>query len=172
MFRNALNHKNCTIFRLTVAAAAVCLSLFVFAGCSLLKTVKDQLSSSNIPDGYTKKEEHWDTWGFQDATDYCKYFYENAEPFENDPDFSRVTSGDIENLSEYFDDFQQWVAASGWLEEVYDFNTDCITNGDYFLIKTLEGKPIGDSYYEKFDNYSVYFFDTETCILYYIHNNI
>ncbi len=40
------------------------------------------------------------------------------------------------------------------------------------LIETKEGKPIGDSFYGKYDNYSVYFFDTDSCVLYYLHSNI
>ena len=53
----------------------------------------------------------------------------------------------------------------------YDFNQTCISAGDYVLIKTKEGEPIGDSYYEKYDNYTLYFFDTESLTLFYIHNN-
>lgn len=44
--------------------------------------------------------------------------------------------------------------------------------GDYARIATKEGEKIGDSKYQKYDNYSIYFFDTETLTLYYIHNNI
>ena len=47
-----------------------------------------------------------------------------------------------------------------------------ISEGDYVLIETKEGKPIGDSFYGKYDNYSVYFFDTDSCVLYYLHSNI
>ena len=54
----------------------------------------------------------------------------------------------------------------------YDFDVTKITEGDFFRIKTKEGESIGDSKYQKFDNYTLYFFDTETLTLYYIHNNI
>ena len=54
----------------------------------------------------------------------------------------------------------------------YDFNESIINEGDYVKIKTKEGQPIGNSKYKKYDNYNVYFFDSETKTLYYIHSNI
>ena len=54
----------------------------------------------------------------------------------------------------------------------YDFLNDYISEGDYFYIKTKEGEKIGNSYYGKYDNYTIYFFDTDQNILYYIHSNM
>ena len=54
----------------------------------------------------------------------------------------------------------------------YDFDVNSITENDYVRIVTKEGTPIGDSIYGRFDNYSVFLFDSETLTLYYIHNNI
>ena len=51
----------------------------------------------------------------------------------------------------------------------YDFDVNIISDGDYFIIKT---KNQDDSWYDLYDNYSVYFFDFESHILYYIHFNI
>ena len=56
--------------------------------------------------------------------------------------------------------------------EEYDFDDSCISAGDYFYIKTKEGEAIGNSKYEKFDDYYVYFYDTELATLFYIHSNI
>ena len=53
-----------------------------------------------------------------------------------------------------------------------DFDVNSITENDYVRIVTKEGTPIGDSIYGRFDNYSVFLFDSETLTLYYIHNNI
>ena len=47
-----------------------------------------------------------------------------------------------------------------------------INSGDYFYIYTLEGKPIGQSIYGKYDNYDVYYVDIESCTVYFIHSNI
>lgn len=60
---------------------------------------------------------------------------------------------------------------AGRLDE-YDFNEVIINEGDYVKIKTKEGQTIGNSKYKKYDNYHVYFFDSETNTLYYIHSNI
>ena len=54
----------------------------------------------------------------------------------------------------------------------YDFDDSCISKGDYFCIKTKEGQEIGTGNYDKFDNYTVYFYDSESSILFYIHTNI
>ncbi len=54
----------------------------------------------------------------------------------------------------------------------YDFSESNITQGDYVYIKTKEGEKSGNSYYDKFDYYTVYFFDLEQHTLYYIHNSI
>lgn len=54
----------------------------------------------------------------------------------------------------------------------YDFDESVINSWDYIRIKTKEGEKIGDSKYEKYDNYSVYYFDIETLTLCYIHSNI
>lgn len=54
----------------------------------------------------------------------------------------------------------------------YDFDNDIITAGDYVYIDSKEGKKIGSSYYEKFDDYNVCLYDIDSHTLYYIHNNI
>jgi hypothetical protein len=124
-----------------------------------------------VPEGYMDKEEHFDKNGFQDYTDYCKYYYDSAEAFESNAFYEPVTDDDIENIRSYFMNFRFWMMGSDRLNE-YDFNSFCITSGDYVRIITKEGQPIGDTRYGKFDNYTVYFFDTDTCTLYYIHGNI
>ncbi len=32
-----------------------------------------------VPKGYINAEEHFDTEGFQDYTDYCKYYYQDIQ---------------------------------------------------------------------------------------------
>ena len=59
------------------------------------------------------------------------------------------------------------------LARKYSFDRNVqINKGDYYYIYTLEGKPIGNSKYRKFDNYDVYYVDIETKTVYYIHANI
>ena len=108
--------------------------------------------------------------GFQDYTDYCKYYYvkqENIlEEVKNSPYFKPVTPDDIKELNSYFDNFE------GWLENVeykdkYDFQRNDIDTGDYFYIENDE---ISEKH--KYWDYDVYFFDVQTQTLFFIHNNI
>ena len=140
--------------------------LFVFLafclyGCSI---------DPNIPNGYTGKEEHFDKNGFQDYTDYCKYFYKDATAFENNPNYHKVAESDISKIKEYFDHFKQFM--EGDRAGKYDFDTKCMTGGDFVLIESKEGVSDGNIVYGKYDNYNIYYFDTESNILYYFHNNI
>lgn len=123
-----------------------------------------------VPKGYINAEEHFDTESFQDYTDYCKYYYQDKSAVEKDARYNRVSKADIAAISNYFAHF--WSSAATNVANAYDFNPDSISEGDYVLIETKEGTPIGDSFYGKYDNYSVYFFDTDSCVLYYIHSNI
>ncbi len=126
-----------------------------------------------IINGYYDKEEHYDPNGFQDYTDYCKYFYNEKydDKFKKNKLYSQVSEEDISNIISYFENFKEWMNLSNRSDE-YDFSESSITQGDYVYIKTKEGEKIGDTYYDKFDNYSVYFYDTEKHTLYYIHSNI
>ncbi len=108
--------------------------------------------------------------GFQDYTDYCKYYYakqENIlEEVKNSPYFKPVTYDDITELNSYFDNFE------GWLEYVkykdnYDFQRNDIDTEDYFYIENDE---ISEKH--KYWYYDVYFFDVQTQTLFFIHNNI
>lgn len=128
-------------------------------------------SDKGVLKGYIGKDEHFDKEGFQDYTDYCKYYYEKSNNlfFKNDT-YSELKEEDIENIRSYFTNFESWMNAADRVDE-YDFDNSCISEGDYIYIKTKEGEPIGNSNYKKFDNYSVYFYDTESSTLFYIHSN-
>ena len=58
-----------------------------------------------------------------------------------------------------------WVREEPDVEAGYDFDISEIEEGDYFYIET-------DEFYDEFGCYDVYYFDMETEILYYFHNNI
>ena len=97
--------------------------------------------------------------GFGDSTDYGIYTFPGAKPED----------------SEYF---KNWVNVTregdddNALVVNYHFSRDDIDEGDYLYIYDREGKPIGDGAYSKYDYYNVYFFDSQTTMLYYFHNNI
>ncbi|MBB6715530.1 hypothetical protein [Clostridium gasigenes] len=129
-------------------------------------------SDKGILNGYISKDEHFDKDGFQDYTDYCKYYYDaSSDLFLENDIYSTVKEDDIENIRSYFTNFASWMDTADRAEE-YDFDDSCISEGDYIYIKTKEGEAIGSSNYKKFDNYYVYFYDTQSATLFYIHSNI
>ncbi len=128
---------------------------------------------TSLPD--YESREFYTSGGFQDYTDYAKYFYDSitAQDLESSEHFTVTTDEDVEEILLHIDDFEGWVeAVGGELEENYDFDRSIVTEGDYFCIETKYGEPIGQGFYEKFYNYSVYYFDVDAQILYYFHNNI
>ena len=148
-----------SILRLAIPAVLLVLLL---GGCS---------PNYEIPKGYIDKEEYIDPHGGQDFTDYCKYYYPNDGVPAIHKNYQEVCEADFEEIQGYFSDFARRMETED-REGEYDFDPACITPGDYVRIRTKEGTPIGDSYYQKYDNYTVWFFDTEDCVLYYIHSNI
>ena len=141
----------------------LCLTALMAAflcGCSV---------NREIPRGYTDKEEYiHDIW--QDGTAYCKYYY----PDDNVPVihsyFREVTEEDIAGIRGYFADFAGWMEVEN--EDGYDFDPACVTPGDYVRIRADEFGSPGDLIYDKYFGYTVWFFDTESCILYYIEVNL
>lgn len=111
--------------------------------------------------------------GFQDYTDFCKYFYndESIKNFETHNKFKIVKKSDIENIKSYFENFDDRVSHQSYYNK-YDFDYQTqVKEGDYFNISTKEGTKIGESIYDKFDSYDVYYVDMEKCIVYFIHSN-
>ena len=108
--------------------------------------------------------------GFQDYTDYCKYYYANQEnvleKVKNNPYFKPVTPDDITELNSYFDNFEGWLEYVDYKDK-YDFQRNIIDTEDYFYIENNETE---EEY--KYWNYDVYFLDVQTKTLFFIHNNI
>lgn len=143
--------------------ALVLLFLLLLQGCAgvtAIPRVEDE-----IPAGFTQKEEHFDPDGFQDYVDYCKYWYPHGEAFEKDPHWHPVSEEEIEGIRGYFENFRDWMETDDRLGE-YDFDPACIDAGDYVRIE------IGSTHWSQYDDYTLYFFDGETGVLYYIHANI
>lgn len=128
---------------------------------------------SSLPD--YESREFYTSGGFQDYTDYAKYFYDSitAQDLESSEHFTVTTDEDVEEILLHIDDFERAVAVTAEeLRENYDFDKSIVSEGDFFYIETKEGEPIGQGTYDKFDNYSVYYFDIDAQILYYFHHNI
>lgn len=123
-----------------------------------------------IPKNFIDKEEYFSS-SIQDYTDYAKYIYKDNNEIKNNTNYDTVKKENIENIKEYFNEFKNIMESEERLNE-YDFNTNQINEGDYYKIVTKEGQYIGDTKYDKFDDYSVYFYDIDKNTLYYIHSNI
>lgn len=105
--------------------------------------------------------------GFQDYTDFCKYYYDDEtiiNNLENNKFFVKVEEENIDNIKKYFNDFKKQLEFKDWRSN-YDFDTNEIKTEDFYYI-----------YFSDADNplydYDVYYFDVSEMILYYIHSNI
>lgn len=148
-----------------LTAALFSLVLVVsLAGCSIPKD--DVLDSL----GKYESKQFFTSGGFQDFTDYAKYCFDSVD-FSDNSYFQIITESSRENLEAHIDDFENWVQAVRDTDadnEVvvnYDFDRSVISDSDYIYI-------YDDPDYPEFGNYNVYYFDVETNILYYFHNNI
>lgn len=148
-----------------LAAAFFSLVLFVsLAGCSIPKD--DVLDSL----GKYESKQFFTSGGFQDFTDYAKYCFDSVD-FSDNSYFQILTESSRENLEAHIDDFEDWIQAISDTDadnEVvvnYDFDRSVISDADYIYI-------YDDPDYPELGNYNVYYFDVETNILYYFHNNI
>lgn len=149
----------------------ICLLVFVlsFASCVV---AEDKVVASL---GKYEKREYFTSGGFQDFTDYAKYYYSSAEIAEN-PYLTKIQESDLATIEEYLDDFEQWIELirqSGESSEVvngYDFFRAWIDTDDYCYIDAEEHT--WSDGYTSLVSYDVYFYDTQTQVLYYFHNNI
>lgn len=153
-----------------ILAVIVFLFLLIFLVLPLMLSAffapKDSILAS-LPEYETK--EFYSCNGFQDYTDYAKYTYQVSESvFTHSPYFRKVNEEDIPKLLSYIENFEGWVeTCSDFPRESYDFDHSLIEVGDYFYILNRYEEPG-----KEFWNYNVYYFDFETQILYYFHNNI
>ena len=116
-------------------------------------------TENKILKGYYKSVEHWDTESFRDYLDYCKYFYKDDSKFRTNKYYHKVTKESVEEIHNRFKEIERWMKICNRLDE-YDFDYLKISVGDYYYLN-------GESY----DNYTIYFFDVESKILYYAHIN-
>ena len=123
---------------------------------------------------FSESKKVYSDGGWGDFTNYGEYTFndKSIKKFKNSRWYKQVTENDIENIKSYFENYEELVFGTEFAEN-YSFDKNAqINKGDYYYIYTLEGKPIGNSNYSKFDNYDVYYVDIETKTVYYIHLNI
>ncbi len=138
--------------------------IMVLVGVLIMSILPTHYKDKMILKGYYEKEEYFQEYGFQDYTDYCKYFYKNAsdDKFIKNTKYEMVKEENIEGLKNYFNDTRKWMNIEGRSND-FDFNNSIISVGDYYYLDLKESG---------YNNYNLYFYDIETHILYYIHSNI
>lgn len=151
--------------------AAVCLIVFALAltSCSILE---DNVLASL---GKYEQWEYFTSGGVQDYTDYAKYRYSFAE-LDGNKYLKKINENDLDTIDMYLDDFEEWIEAvkqadaSSEVVVNYDFNRAIIDTEDYFYIDPEE--VTWDDGTTSVTSFNIYFFDTNTQVLYYFHNNI
>lgn len=159
-----MNKKMILLFACLILASMLCLG-----GCFEIP-VDEVLASLG---GYTHKE-FYTSGGFQDFTDYAKYYYDHVD-LDDNPYLKQVNDENISEFYEYLESFEGWVYvhaendSENELVREYDFNTDVISDDDYVYI---DNRYDGDDELFEFSDYNLYFFDSQSKILYFFHNNI
>ena len=149
----------------------VLLIVWIF-GLFLTGCGQDDFVIRSLPT-YVHKE-FYKEGGFQDFTDYGIYTFDSFDgtKLEENVYFEKIM--DVRVVLPYIENFESWLTEGTELAENYHFDKAWLDESDYLFVDTEEGNTIGNSdrTYGKFDNYDVYFFDTNTWTLYYFHNNI
>ena len=119
--------------------------------------------------------EWYSSGGFQDYTDYGKFYYDSVD-FTQNAYFQKIDASHIPILEEHLDDFENWVDlyrkddSCQELVDHYDFDRSLIDWEDYLYIES-ERHTWRDGH-TSLVNYNIHFFDTQTNTLYYFHSNI
>lgn len=140
------------------------------------------ISSCAVPEdnviaslGKYEKNEYFTSGGFQDYTDYAKYFFTSANVAENTY-LNKIQETDFAIINTHLDDFEGWIAtikdreSSSEVVVNYDFDRKIIDAEDYFYIDSEEHT--WSDGHTSLVKYNIYLFDTQTQVLYYFHNNI
>jgi len=152
-----------------ITVICLCVSVLSFAACT---AAEDPVIASL---GKYESREFYTSGGFQDYTDHAKYYYSSANITENSY-FKKMQEADLASINTYLDDFEGWIEAirdSDPSNEVvvnYAFDRGIIDTGDHFYIESEEHTWSDGR--TSLVRYDIYFFDTQTQVLYYFHNNI
>lgn len=152
----------------------LCICFFaVVISLSACKAPEDKVLMSL---GEYKNNEYYTEGEFQDYTDYAKYYYDFVDFTENEY-FNKIRESDLTKINELLADFELWIEIyrenDSSLEIVvnYDFDRSIIDSEDYIYIDSEKFTTTWDDGTTTLANYDIYFYDTQTQILYYFHNN-
>ena len=125
--------------------------------------------------GEYEKKEFFTSGGFQDYTDYAKYYFTSANAAENKY-LNKIQETDFAIINTHLDDFEGWIEIikdsepSSEVVVNYDFDREIIDTEDYFYIDSEEHT--WSDGHTALVRYNIYLFDAQTQVLYYFHNNI
>ncbi|MBP3330610.1 MAG: hypothetical protein J6L89_07235 [Clostridia bacterium] len=124
-----------------------------------------------------KEREIYSVDNFTDGSYYAKFTYRNVteEDLKEAEDFSRITKEDATKILHSISCYEDFINNMGMEEitENYDFDKSVVTEDDYYYMESGEG-----FYQDENGNVSetgfisLYYFDTESQILYYFYNSI
>ncbi len=155
--------------RKVLIVVGVLASMLALAACSL---PKDKVAASL---GRYESRVFFTSGGFQDYTDYAQYSYSHAK-IEGNKYLAKIREADLTRIHRLLDDFEGWIEvigegnASNEVVVNYDFDRSIIDTEDYIYVESEEHTwSDGQTSLVK---YNMYFFDAQTQVLYYFHNNI
>lgn len=156
----------------------ILLAAVVLNGCTSYNPLYGDPVLATLP-AYTQQQ-FYSCGVFEEHTDYGKITFDEIEEadLQGSAYFHFVSDEDMESAELYMDNYEKRIEArrsddcGAELTENYDFDRSCINVGDYICIKG-DGNHYNEdiSVYDMFSYYSIYFFDVESSILYYFHNN-
>lgn len=123
---------------------------------------------------YSKNQKLYIDGDFGDFTEYGEYYFtdKSIQKIKKNERYQTVTKENIHDIYGYFENFEGWLKWC-YFSDKYNFDKDIqINEGDFYYIDTMEGQPIGQGKYKKYDNYDVYYVDIDKCTIYFIHSNI
>lgn len=158
---------------IVLAVALVLLFLIVISINYLFSMIFENPIIASLPK-YEKSDCYYGE-GFQDYTDYCKYYFSKndiiIEELKENKYFKPITVEDVDEVKSYFENFKGWVEYEEYKDK-YDFRYESIDTSDYFYIENKDTCEKYENYPDKYAAYNVYFFDVQAKTLYYIHSNI
>ena len=125
--------------------------------------------------GEYESREFYTSGGFQDYTDYAKYYYTASLTAENQY-LKQIQETDFDLINKHLADFEEWIEthrqsdSSSEIVVNYDFDRDIIDVNDYIYIDSEEHT--WSDGHTSLVRYNIYFWDSQTQVLYYFHNNI
>ena len=152
-------------------ALILCLLFSVIIVTSCKAPEEKVIASLGKYEGY----DFFTSGGFQDYTDYAKYYYGSIEITENQY-LKKIQETDLITINMHLDDYEGWIETikssdnSNDVVVNYDFNREIIDMEDYIYVDSEEH--VWDDGQTSLVRYNIYFYDTQSQVLYYFHNNI